>query len=214
MASGSTPPVSVLRNRDFVRLWSAETISQFGSHTTAGFAACMQVWSYVQMPAFAMGAAVSSMAAQNVGAGRWDRVGRTAKAGVAFQTIVTAVSVALITFFARPLLGIFLPEGSPAPDRHLVVHLLRRHDGAVRRHTLDRRGGGAAHHPDRHPVGRPLSSRCKPDGPLRRRRNLVELPGLVTFVDAVRRALLQVRRLAESAYGPRGGAPIKPLRGC
>ena len=99
-------------------------INQFGSHTTAGFAACMQVWSYVQMPAFAMGAAVSSMAAQNVGAGRWDRVGRTAKAGVAFQTIVTAVSVALITFFARPLLGIFLPEGSPALATAVHLNLI------------------------------------------------------------------------------------------
>ncbi|MBX3695619.1 MAG: MATE family efflux transporter [Steroidobacteraceae bacterium] len=89
-------------------------INQFGSHTTAAFAACMQVWSYVQMPAFAMGAAVSSMAAQNVGAGRWDRVGRTAVAGVSFQTLVTTASVILITVFARPLLGIFLPAESPA----------------------------------------------------------------------------------------------------
>ncbi len=86
-------------------------INQFGSHTTAGFAACMQVWSYVQMPAFAMGAAVSSMSAQNVGAGHWDRVARTAQAGVAFQTIVTAASVALVMCLARPLLGILLPGG-------------------------------------------------------------------------------------------------------
>jgi len=96
-------------------------INQFGSHTTAGFAACMQVWSYVQMPAFAMGAAVSSMSAQNVGAGRWDRVARTARAGVTFQTIVTAASVALIMLFARPLLGIFLPAGSSALEA--AVHL-------------------------------------------------------------------------------------------
>lgn len=89
-------------------------INQFGSHTTAAFAACMQVWSYVQMPAFAMGAAVSSMAAQNVGAGRWDRVGHTTKAGLTFQTLVTTASVILIAVFARPLLGIFLPAESPA----------------------------------------------------------------------------------------------------
>ncbi len=99
-------------------------INQFGSHTTAGFAACMQVWSYVQMPAFAMGAAVSSMSAQNVGAGRWDRVARTAKAGVAFQTIVTAVSVGVIVLFAQPLLGIFLPAGSPALATAVHVNLV------------------------------------------------------------------------------------------
>jgi len=99
-------------------------INQYGSHTTAAFAACMQVWSYVQMPAFAMGAAVSSMAAQNVGAGRWDRVGRIAKAGVAFQTLVTAASVALIVMFARPLLGIFLPADSPALATAVHVNLV------------------------------------------------------------------------------------------
>jgi putative MATE family efflux protein len=99
-------------------------INQFGSHTTAGFAACMQVWSYVQMPAFAMGAAVSSMTAQNVGAARWDRVAHIARAGVGYQTIVTAASVVLIVIFARPLLGIFLPEGSPALATAVHLNLI------------------------------------------------------------------------------------------
>ena len=36
----------------------------------------MQLWTYLQMPAMALGAAVSAMAAQNIGAGRWDRVER------------------------------------------------------------------------------------------------------------------------------------------
>ncbi|MGE0580538.1 MAG: MATE family efflux transporter [Steroidobacteraceae bacterium] len=99
-------------------------INQFGSHTTAGFAACMQVWSYVQMPAFAMGAAVSSMTAQNIGAARWDRVAHIARAGVTYQTAVTAASVVLIALFARPLLGIFLPEGSPALDTAVHLNLI------------------------------------------------------------------------------------------
>ena len=49
-------------------------VNRFGSQETAAFNAAMQLWNYVQMPALAIGAAVSSMAAQNVGAGRWDRV--------------------------------------------------------------------------------------------------------------------------------------------
>ena len=99
-------------------------INQYGSHTTAGFAACMQIWSYVQMPAFAMGAAVSSMSAQNVGAARWDRVGQIAQAGVGYQTLVTAASVALIALFSRPLLGIFLPAGSPALETAIHLNLV------------------------------------------------------------------------------------------
>src|SRR5690606_15346102 len=41
-------------------------VNRYGSDTAAGYAAAVQLWTYVQMPAMAMGAAVSSMAAQNV----------------------------------------------------------------------------------------------------------------------------------------------------
>ena len=42
-------------------------VNRFGSQETAAFNAAMQLWNYVQMPALAIGAAASSMAAQNVG---------------------------------------------------------------------------------------------------------------------------------------------------
>src|SRR5271155_2604669 len=60
-------------------------VNRFGSQETAAFNAAMQLWNYVQMPALAISAAVSSMAAQNVGAGRWDRVSRVAMTGIAFN---------------------------------------------------------------------------------------------------------------------------------
>ncbi|PWG68468.1 MATE family efflux transporter, partial [Enterococcus hirae] len=50
-------------------------VNRQGVDTTAAFGATQQLWTYVQMPAMALGAAVSAMAAQNIGAGRWDRVG-------------------------------------------------------------------------------------------------------------------------------------------
>lgn len=91
-------------------------INGYGTQTTAGFAASMQLWSYLQMPAFAISAAVSSMAAQNVGAGRWDRVGQTARAGILFQCVVTGATVLLILVFSRQALGIFLPASSASLD--------------------------------------------------------------------------------------------------
>src|SRR5579875_2216056 len=48
--------------------------------TTAAFGAGLQLWNYVQMPSFAIGMAVSSMAAQNIGARKWDRVASIARA--------------------------------------------------------------------------------------------------------------------------------------
>ena len=54
-------------------------VNQYGTHTSAAYGAALQLWTYVQLPAMAIGAAVSSMAAQNVGAGAWDRVASTTK---------------------------------------------------------------------------------------------------------------------------------------
>ena len=51
-------------------------VNREGVDTAAAFGVAMQLWTYVQMPAMALGAAVSAMAAQNIGAGLWERVNR------------------------------------------------------------------------------------------------------------------------------------------
>ena len=84
-------------------------VNHYGTETTAAFAAAMQLWNYVQMPAMAIGGAVSSMAAQNIGAGLWDRVGKIAKAGVAFNFLMCGVPVILIYAINRYALQLFLP---------------------------------------------------------------------------------------------------------
>ncbi len=96
-------------------------VNRFGSQTTAAFGAAMQLWNYIQMPAFAVGAAASSMAAQNVGAGRWDRVNRTALAGVVINTLMSGAVIALIWLFERAAFGVFLPGDSGAIDQ--AVHM-------------------------------------------------------------------------------------------
>ena len=69
----------------------------------------------------AIGAACSTMAAQNVGAGLWDRVGATARAGVAFNFLLTGALIAPLILLDRTTLSWFLPEASAALDiaRHL-----------------------------------------------------------------------------------------------
>jgi putative MATE family efflux protein len=88
-------------------------VNRFGSQTTAAFGAAFQLWNYIMMPALAVGMAASAMAAQNVGAKRFDRVHRVAVAGVAFNLLMTGVLVVLIYLFNRGALGLFLPvEGA------------------------------------------------------------------------------------------------------
>lgn len=96
-------------------------VNRYGTHTTAAYGAAMQLWTYVQMPAMAIGAACSSMAAQNVGANRWDRVSATAGYGVLFNFLLTGALIAPLILLDRWTLALFLPAGSEALEiaRHL-----------------------------------------------------------------------------------------------
>jgi putative MATE family efflux protein len=96
-------------------------VNRFGAHTTAAYAACFQLWNYIQMPSMAIGMAASSMAAQNVGAGKWDRVHRVAMTGVGFNFLLTGSLVVLIYLFNRGALGLFLPADGGAIEiaRHI-----------------------------------------------------------------------------------------------
>jgi Na+-driven multidrug efflux pump len=89
-------------------------VNRFGSQTTAAFGAAMQLWNYVMMPALAVGMAASAMAAQNVGAKRFDRVQRVAATGVGFNLLMTGGLVTLIYLFNRGALGLFLPAEGDA----------------------------------------------------------------------------------------------------
>jgi putative MATE family efflux protein len=84
-------------------------VNRFGSQETAAFNAALQLWNYVQMPALAIAAAVSSMAAQNVGAGRWDRVEKITATGVIFNFLMGGALIIVIYLFNRQALSLFLP---------------------------------------------------------------------------------------------------------
>ncbi|WP_347261638.1 MATE family efflux transporter [Rudaea sp.] len=84
-------------------------VNSFGAHTTAAYGACFQLWNYIQMPSIAVGMAASSMAAQNVGAGRWDRVDKVALTGLGFNVLLTGCLVLVVYLFNRGALGLFLP---------------------------------------------------------------------------------------------------------
>ncbi|WP_329831715.1 MATE family efflux transporter [Stenotrophomonas geniculata] len=96
-------------------------VNKYGTDTGAGYGAALQLWNYLQMPAMAIGAACSSMAAQNVGAQRWDRVRGTARQGVLFNFLLTGALILPLVVFDRQLLALFLPPASQALDiaRHL-----------------------------------------------------------------------------------------------
>lgn len=99
-------------------------VNRHGSTVTAAYGAVAQLWTYIQMPAMALAAAVSAMAAQAVGAGRRERLGEVARAGVLLGAAVTATLVLLSTWGSALAVGLFLPADSPvfAEARH--IHLI------------------------------------------------------------------------------------------
>ena len=89
-------------------------VNRLGVDTAAAYAVSQQLWTYIQMPAMAIGVAVSSMAAQNIGAGRWDRVGAITRSGLIYNTVITLVVITAIILFDRPVMALFVGGDSPA----------------------------------------------------------------------------------------------------
>lgn len=89
-------------------------VNREGLLATAAYSAALQLWTYLQMPAMAIGAAASAMAAQAIGAGKLDRLDRISRAGVLTNLTMTGILTALLLLFDRAALVLFLGPDSPA----------------------------------------------------------------------------------------------------
>ncbi|MBV9995619.1 MAG: MATE family efflux transporter [Caulobacteraceae bacterium] len=98
-------------------------VNSYGAVTAAAYVGAQQVWNYIQMPGMAIGASVSSMAAQNVGAGLWDRVSKVALAGLVVSVLVTGTITVAIYLIGPLPLYLFLPLGSPTIP--IALHINR-----------------------------------------------------------------------------------------
>ena len=98
-------------------------INREGVITTAAYGVTSTLWTYISMPAMAVGTAVSAMVAQNIGANRWDRVARITRSGVLFSLSVTTSMVMLLALVDTYALGLFLASDSPAMPvaRHIQL---------------------------------------------------------------------------------------------
>lgn len=96
-------------------------VNREGLLMTAAYGAAMQLFTYIQMPSMAIGGAVSAMAAQFIGARKWDGLEKITTAGVWVNVLMTGVLAALLLTFDRPLLVLFLgPESEAVPlARHI-----------------------------------------------------------------------------------------------
>ncbi|MGZ3171705.1 MAG: MATE family efflux transporter [Croceibacterium sp.] len=98
-------------------------VNREGLMITAAYGAAMQLFTYIQMPAMAIGGAVSAMAAQFIGARKWDRLDHVTNAGVMVNFLMTGVLTTILLVFDRAALGLFLGSASPAVEigRHIQM---------------------------------------------------------------------------------------------
>ena len=89
-------------------------VNHEGVDTTAAFGVALQLWTYVQMPAMALGAAVSAMVAQNIGAGHWERVSRITRVGIVQALVITGALIVALSLADRTVLALFMGGNSPA----------------------------------------------------------------------------------------------------
>jgi putative MATE family efflux protein len=121
LVTKGTPMAFQMMVISFAAVTMMSFVNRYGVHTSAAYGAAAQLWTYVQMPAMALGAAVSSMAAQNVGAGRMDRVERVARVGALYAILFTGVPI-LIIYLADPwVLRAFLKGASASLP--IAVHI-------------------------------------------------------------------------------------------
>lgn len=99
-------------------------VNREGMVTAAAYGAVMQVWNYVQMPAFAISTAVSAMVAQNVGAALHERVNDINRIGVVVNTLITTALTVLILLLDRPLLALFLGDAGPTIELASEIQLI------------------------------------------------------------------------------------------
>lgn len=89
-------------------------INSFGSDAAAAFGAVNQLITYIQMPGIALGGALTAMAAQNIGAEKWERVHRAAATGIGLNLLLTGLLVSLCIVFRDEILLLFLPAAGSA----------------------------------------------------------------------------------------------------
>ena len=89
-------------------------VNSFGSQMLAGYSAAMRIESICIVPMSAMGNAISSYTAQNLGAGQPERVkaGYRASYGIVFA--IAAALCLVVQLLARPLISLFLEAPSAA----------------------------------------------------------------------------------------------------
>ncbi|WP_407272571.1 MATE family efflux transporter [Radiobacillus sp. PE A8.2] len=85
-------------------------VNAHGEGVVAGFSAAQRLDSLFMLPAHALGTAVNSMAGQNIGVNKWDRVKKISVYGVVYNLVIMLIFALLIVLFAEYGIRLFIQD--------------------------------------------------------------------------------------------------------
>lgn len=99
-------------------------VNQHGSQATASYGAVTQVVNYVQFPALSIAITASILAAQAIGSGANERLGRILRTGLWFNVVLTGSFILLGYAASHSLLGLFLTQPDVLAQAEGLLHIM------------------------------------------------------------------------------------------
>lgn len=82
-------------------------VNMFGTSTIAAYTIAMRIDMFAAMPAMNFSAALSTFVGQNIGANKFERIGRGLNSTLGMTSIISVIVTMLAMFFAEPLMYLF-----------------------------------------------------------------------------------------------------------
>lgn len=101
------PPMLQNSVRSFGGLILQNFMNGFGTATVAAITTAYRVDCVLLIPVINLGTGISTLVAQNIGAGDWDRARKTLKSGNILVAVISVVLTAFIYFFGGKLIAMF-----------------------------------------------------------------------------------------------------------
>ena len=113
--------ISIATGINIAFLLGGGMFNQYGVTAAAAAGIGLKISTLAGMPCWAVGQAVTAMAAQNLGAGKVARTAATIRNGILLSLAATGSAVLMIQLFAEPLIGYF--DSDPEVIRSGVLYL-------------------------------------------------------------------------------------------
>ena len=88
-------------------------VSPFGVATLAAYTAAGRVDMFVSMPSMNLAAALSSFVAQNIGAGKLDRIKNGVKSTMIFSSLICIFLSLVVVVFGEEIMSLFVEQNAP-----------------------------------------------------------------------------------------------------